>query len=145
MYFLSQNERLVPKPSIHYKKIELNNGSKSEKTQMLRKLEIFLRLCRTESGRSSWHAKSQFFPFSLIHSLFLVYITAYMWFLLSYSLRENYRIDGREGQLRIENGRTFGTVTGSVSRIPGLYHRISISFRIFCFCLASSKIKHRYY
>ena len=41
MYFLSQNERLVPKPSIHYKKIELNNGSKSEKTQMLRKLEIF--------------------------------------------------------------------------------------------------------
>ena len=30
MYFLSQNERLLTKPSIHNKKIELNNANKSE-------------------------------------------------------------------------------------------------------------------
>ena len=32
MYFLSQNERLLNKPSIYNKKIELNNGNKSENT-----------------------------------------------------------------------------------------------------------------
>ena len=31
MYFLSQNERLFLKPSIHNTKIELNNSNKSEK------------------------------------------------------------------------------------------------------------------
>ena len=30
MYFLSQNERLLPKPSIHNTKIELNTPNKSE-------------------------------------------------------------------------------------------------------------------
>ena len=52
MYFLSQNERLFPQPSIHNTKIELNNGEKRENS---RKSHLILaRLhCRTVVGLCS--------------------------------------------------------------------------------------------
>ena len=40
MYFLSQNERLFPKPSIPNTRIELNNINKSEKQAQIHAMEI---------------------------------------------------------------------------------------------------------